>query len=83
MELSAGNGLDVLKRIKLGNPDIPVLIMSMFPVEQYKESVFTAGAHGYVSKVNLSNELTTALHQIFRKKKYFSSQVAGNSGEKS
>jgi DNA-binding NarL/FixJ family response regulator len=72
-ELSDGNGLDVLKKIKIRNPGMPVLIMSMFPVEQYEESVFRAGAHGYVSKVNLSTELITALHQIFQGKKYFSS----------
>jgi len=77
-ELSDGNGLDVLKKIKIRNPGIPVLIMSMFPVEQYEESVFRAGAHGYVSKVNLSNELITVLHQIFQGKKHFSSQGTGN-----
>jgi len=81
-ELSEGNGLDVLKKIKIRNPDIPVLVMSMFPVEQYEESVLKAGAHGYVSKVNLSNELITALQRIFQGKKYFSS-YAGNSGKKS
>jgi len=80
-ELSHGNGLDVLKKIKISAPGIPVLIMSMFPVEQYEESVFRAGAHGYVSKANLSNELITALHQIFQGKKYFSSQGIGNSGK--
>ncbi len=82
-ELSDGNGLDALKKIKIRNPVIPVLIMSMFPVEQYEESVFRAGAHGYMSKVNLSNELITALHQIFQGKKYFSSHGTENSGKKS
>ena len=82
-ELSDGNGLNVLKKIKSRTPGIPVLIMSMFPVEQYEESVFRAGADGYVSKVNLSNELITALHQIFQGKKYFSSQGIGNDSEKS
>jgi len=80
-ELSDGNGLNVLKKIKIRNPGTPFLIMSMFPVEQYEESVFRAGAHGYVSKVNLSNELITALHQIFQGKKYFSSQGTGHSGK--
>jgi len=81
-ELSDGNGLDVLKKIKIRNPGIPVLIMSMFPDEQYEESVSRAGAHGYVSKVNLSYELITALQRIFQGKKYFCS-YAGNSGKKS
>jgi PAS domain-containing protein len=43
----------------------------------------TTGAHGYVSKVNLSNELITALHQILQGKKYSSSSATGNSGKNS
>jgi DNA-binding NarL/FixJ family response regulator len=72
-ELSDGNGLDVLKKIKTRTPGIPVLIISMFPDEQYEESVFREGAHGYVSKANLSNELITALQKIFQGEKYFCS----------
>jgi DNA-binding NarL/FixJ family response regulator len=82
-ELSDGNGLNVLKKIKTINPGIPVLAISMFPVEQYKESLFRAGAHGYVSKVNLSNELIIALHQIFQGKKYFRLEGTDDSGKKS
>jgi two-component system, NarL family, invasion response regulator UvrY len=78
-ELSDSNGLNVLKKIKVTTPDIPVLVMSMFPVEKYEESVFRAGAHGYLSKVNLSNELITSLQKIFQGKRYFSSQSTGTS----
>jgi len=81
LELSDGNGFTLLKKILLVTPDIPILIMGMFPNEQYEGRVFRAGAHGYVSKVNLSNELITALHQISQGKKYFSSQGTGHSGK--
>jgi len=74
LELLDGNGFNVLKKIMVITPDIPVLIISMFPVEQYEESVFRAGAYGYVSKVNLANELIVALQKIFRGQKYFSSR---------
>jgi two-component system, NarL family, invasion response regulator UvrY len=83
LELSDGNGFNVLKKIMIITPDIPVLVISMFPVEQYEESVFRAGAHGYVSKVNLSNELIAALPKIFQGNRYFSSDSTGTSREKS
>jgi two-component system, NarL family, invasion response regulator UvrY len=82
LELSDGNGLDLLTKIMAIAPDVPVLVMSMFPVQQYEESVFREGAYGYVSKVNLSNELINALHQIFEGKSYFSYGCNSNPGEK-
>jgi two-component system, NarL family, invasion response regulator UvrY len=73
LELSDGNGFNVLKKIKVTNPEVPVLGISMFPVEKYGQSAYREGAYGYVSKVNLPNELIAALQQIFQGKRYFSS----------
>jgi two-component system invasion response regulator UvrY len=83
LELSDGNGFNVLKKIRVTTPDVPILGISMFPVEKYEESACREGAHGYVSKVNLPNELIAALQQIFQGKRYFSSKCNGISGEKS
>lgn len=70
LELSDGNGFNLLKKIKLLTPDMPVLGMSMFPVKQYEESVLKEGAYGYISKANLSNELIVALQEVFKGEKY-------------
>jgi len=72
LELSDGDGFNVFKKIMTIAPDIPVLVISMFTVQQYEESVLKEGAYGYISKANLSNDLISALKQIFRGKKYCS-----------
>jgi DNA-binding NarL/FixJ family response regulator len=71
LELSDGNGFALLKKIKVVAPEIPVMVMSMFPVKQFEENVLKEGAYGYVSKVNLSDELIVALKKLFHGKKYF------------
>lgn len=80
-ELKDGGGLNVLKKVKAMNPGLPVLVISMFPVKQYEESVFRGGAHGFVSKAQLSNDLVAALGRISRGGKYFSPH--GIEGKKS
>jgi len=83
LELSDGNGFNVLKKIKVTTPEVPVLGISMFPEEKYRQSAYREGAYGYVSKVNLPNELIAALQQIFQGKRYFNSQGTASSREKS
>lgn len=64
------SGLDVLKDIKNHMPELPVLILSMYPAEQYAERVIKAGASGYLSKDSSPDELIRAIRQIYKGKKY-------------
>ena len=41
------SGLDALVQIKQMNPELPVLVMSLHPEEQYAIRVLKAGASGY------------------------------------
>ena len=43
------NGIDCLKQIKKEQPRTPVLIISMYPEEQYAVRAFKAGASGYLT----------------------------------
>jgi DNA-binding NarL/FixJ family response regulator len=70
------NGLDVLKQIKSYKPDLQVLILSMYPEEQYAMRALKAGAAGYVTKAGKSEELFTAIHKVLKGKKYMSSSLA-------
>jgi two-component system, NarL family, invasion response regulator UvrY len=82
LELSGGNGLTLLKNVMITIPDIPVLVLSMFPVKQYEENVLKEGACGYLSKVNLSDELIVALEKLFHGERYVASLGTDGSGEK-
>jgi two-component system invasion response regulator UvrY len=70
------NGLDALKQIKIINPDLPVLVLSMHPEEQYAIRVLKAGAAGYLTKESASEELLNAIRKIASGRKYVSPSLA-------
>lgn len=70
------NGLDVLKELKTQRLGIPVLVLSIFPEEQYAVRVLKAGASGYLTKESVPEELITALRKVSLGRKYISSSLA-------
>lgn len=70
------NGLDTMKEIKLEHPNLPVLILSMYPEEQYAVRFFRAGAAGYLTKKSAPEELVNAIRTISKGKKYVSPSLA-------
>ncbi len=44
------NGIDVLKLIRQRLPNLPVLILSTYPEDQYAINLIRAGASGYLTK---------------------------------
>ena len=70
------NGLDILKQIKLQNPKLPVLMLSMHPEEDYATRCFKAGASGYLTKDGPADELLTAVRKVARGGRYISSSLA-------
>ncbi|MBI5007544.1 MAG: response regulator transcription factor [Nitrosomonadales bacterium] len=70
------NGIDVLKQIKAVKPDMPVLMLSMHPEEQYAVRSMKAGAAGYLNKQSAPAQLLTAIRQVGVGRKYISSELA-------
>jgi len=66
------NGLDALKQVKQEFPDLPVLILSMHPEEQYAIRMFKAGAEGYLTKAAAPDELVKAIQKVNGGGKYVS-----------
>lgn len=69
-------GLDILKEIKTQKPKLPVLMLSMYPEEQYAVRVLKSGAAGYLTKESAPGELVMAIRQISNGKKYISPSLA-------
>jgi len=69
-------GLDILKEIKSQRPRLPVLMLSMYPEEQYAVRVLKSGASGYLTKESAPAELVKAIRQISQGKKYISPSLA-------
>ncbi len=70
------NGLDTLKQVKLIKPNIPVLILSMYPEEQYAARVIRAGASGYLTKESATQELVIAIRKVLTGGRYITSTIA-------
>ena len=70
------SGLDVLKTLKSIKPQLPVLILSMHPEEQYAVRALKGGASGYLTKESAPDELITAIRIVSTGRKYVSSALA-------
>ncbi len=70
------DGIDVLKQIKHINPQLHVLILSMYPEDQYAFRAIKAGASGYLTKNKASSELIEAIRKVALGRKYISAEVA-------
>jgi two-component system invasion response regulator UvrY len=70
------DGIEVLKQLKELNPRRHVLILSMYPEEQYAFRAIKAGASGYLTKNRASSELIEAIRRVASGRKYISAEVA-------
>jgi len=70
------DGLDTLKELKVIHPDLPVLIFTIYPEEQYAVRVLKAGASGYINKESEPEFLIEAIRKVSRGRKYISPYLA-------
>jgi DNA-binding NarL/FixJ family response regulator len=71
-----GSGLDVLRQIRAFSPKIRVLLLSMYPEEQYAQRALRLGAVGYLTKDSAPNELVTAIQKVAVGGKYITQALA-------
>jgi two-component system invasion response regulator UvrY len=69
------NGLELLKDLKRERPNVPALVLSVHPADQYAIRVLRAGASGYLTKESAPEELLTAIRHILRGARYISPPV--------
>ncbi len=70
------DGLDTLKDIKVHSPNLPVLIFTVYPEEQYALRVLKSGAAGYINKECAPDELIKAIRKVAQGGKYISPELA-------
>jgi DNA-binding NarL/FixJ family response regulator len=66
------NGLEVLQQLKRTAPQLPVLVFSMYPGNQYLVRALKAGAAGYLPKESLPEELVSAVRKVVQGGRYIS-----------
>lgn len=76
LDLGDDSGLEVLRALATETPDLPVLILSVHPEEQYAVRLLQAGASGYLSKDSAPDRLVKAIRRIAGGRRYVSPAVA-------
>ncbi len=70
------NGIDLLKQLHEEKPKLPVLILSIYPEDQYAVRLIKAGAAGYLTKESAPEVVAEAVRRAAAGKKYISQAVA-------
>ena len=70
------SGLDILQEVKHVKPNLPVLVLSVHPEEQYAIRVLKAGASGYMNKDCALDELVRGIQKVVGGGKYVSPTLA-------
>ncbi len=65
------SGWDVMMHIRMEKPHLKVLVLSVYPENEYALQFIKAGASGYVCKASASDELVQALRTVASGSKYF------------
>lgn len=69
-------GLEILKQMRSEDIHTPVLVLSMYPEDQYAVRVMRAGASGYLTKDTASDQLINAVKRVLSGRKYVSESLA-------
>jgi two-component system invasion response regulator UvrY len=70
------SGLEIMQEIICEYPGIPILILSMYPEEQYAIRAMKSGASGYLTKDSAPGELIVAVKKLLNGSKYITSSLA-------
>lgn len=74
--LPGKNGIDILKTLAEEIPRLRVLIVSMYPEDQYAVRAFRAGAAGYLNKASAPEKLIEAVDQVIAGRKFVTPEIA-------
>jgi len=69
-------GLELLEDLRRRKPTLPVVVLSMYPAEQYAVRAIRAGASGYINKASPPSELAIALRAVAAGRRYINPEVA-------
>lgn len=71
-----GCAFEVFGNLRLEQPELPILILSMHPSDQFALRFLKAGAAGFLGKKKAAECIVDAIRQIMRGKKYFDDEAA-------
>jgi DNA-binding NarL/FixJ family response regulator len=75
ISLKEGNGIELVKRIRLLNATTKMLVVSTFEESLYAERALRAGALGYLNKNESNEKLIEAIRTVLRGDRYVSAET--------
>jgi two-component system, NarL family, invasion response regulator UvrY len=76
LSMPGKDGMEVLRELKQERPKLPVLVLSVYPEDQYAIQTLKAGASGYLNKECATDQLVTAIRKVATGGKYISAPIA-------
>jgi len=73
--LKGPSGLELIKEMAAQQLDVPILVLSMHEEMLYAERALRAGARGYISKQEPSEQILSAIRQVLLGQTYLSPQM--------
>ena len=76
LSMPGGGGIDAIGRIRVTKPAQKILIITIYPEEQYAIRVMKAGASGFLNKDTAPDQLIRAVQVILDGRKYIQPTLA-------
>ncbi len=76
ISMSSSDGLDILKKLKRERSKLPILVLSIYPVNLYAVRALKAGASGYLTINSAPEELVEAIRKVAQGRKHITTSLA-------
>jgi two-component system invasion response regulator UvrY len=76
LNLPGADGFEVLRAVRSLRPSLPVIILSIYPEEDYALKGYKEGGAGYLTKDSLPKDLIGAIHKVVSGKRYISDSLS-------
>lgn len=76
LAMPGSQGTDLLEAVKRERPELRVLVLSMYPVDQYAVRALRAGASAYMTKESAAEEPVRAVRAVHSGARYLTTEVA-------
>ena len=76
LSLPKVGGPEVLRRLKQQRPTLPIVVLTMYPEDQYAVALLRSGASAYLCKDRPSHELIDAVRRVAQGGTYFTETIA-------
>ena len=76
LSMPGRSGLDIIQEIRVLRPELPILVLSVHPEEQYAVRLLKSGIAGYINKETAPEVLVGAIRKVVAGGKYVSEALA-------